>query len=116
MSRRDDIDLLVDIKGAIYRIDEYIAHLNYEKFQQDIKTQDAVIRNLEIIGEAAKNISSEVKKKFPQMPWKKLAGVRDRLIHHYFGINLDIVWNIIKEELPDLISELNNISKKRKLT
>jgi len=71
---------------------------------QDIKTQDAVVRNLEIIGEATKNVSQDLKKKYPQIPWKKLAGVRDRLIHHYFGVNYDIVWVIVKEELPEIIS------------
>jgi uncharacterized protein with HEPN domain len=77
----------------------------------DIKTQDAVVRNLEIIGEAIKNISKGLKKKYPQIPWKDLSGVRDKLIHHYFGVNLDIVWNIVKEELPEVISQIEEILK-----
>ena len=83
--------------------------MNYEDFLNDIKTQDAVVRNLEIIGEATKNISNDFKEKYPQIPWKKLAGVRDRLIHHYFGINYDIVWVIVKEELPEIISRIEEI-------
>lgn len=83
--------------------------MNYKDFLNDIKTQDAVVRNLEIIGEATKNISNDFKEKYPQIPWKKLAGVRDRLIHHYFGINYDIVWVIVKEELPEIISRIEEI-------
>jgi uncharacterized protein with HEPN domain len=78
---------------------------------EDKKTQDAVVRNLEIIGEAEKNISEELKGKFPQIRWKELAGVRDKLIHHYFGVNFDIVWNIIQDELPDVLSQLEEILK-----
>ncbi len=85
--------------------------MSYEEFLNDIKTQDAVVRNLEIIGEAIKNISKGLKKKYPQIPWKDLSGVRDKLIHHYFGVNLDIVWNIVKEELPEVISQIEEILK-----
>ncbi len=73
---------------------------------QDIKTQDAVVRNLEIIGEATKNIFSDFKEKYPKLPWKELAGMRDRLIHHYFGVNYDIVWVIVKEELPAVVIQV----------
>lgn len=76
---------------------------------QDIKTQDAVVRNLEIIGEAAKNISDDFRGKYPQIPWRELAGARDRLIHHYFGVNYDIVWVIAKKELPEIIIQLEQI-------
>ncbi len=85
--------------------------MSYEEFLNDIKTQDAVVRNLEIIGEAIKNISKGLKKKYPQIPWTDLSGVRDKLIHHYFGVNLDIVWNIVKKELPEIILQLEAILK-----
>ena len=78
---------------------------------KDIKTQDAVVRNLEITEEAIKNISEELKKKYPKIPWKDLAGIRDKLIHHHFGVNLDIVWNIVKEELPGIVLQLEEILK-----
>lgn len=106
MSKRGNIEFLSDIKEAVKRIELYIEKMNYEGFLKDIKTQDAVVRNLEIIGEATKNISNDFKEKNPQIPWKKLAGVRDRLIHHYFGINYDIVWVITKEELPEIIRQI----------
>ena len=75
----------------------------------DRKLNLSLVRLLEIIGEAAKNVSDELKDKFPQIPWKDLAGVRDKLIHHYFGVNFDIVWNIVKQELPDVLSQLEEI-------
>lgn len=75
-------------------------------FMRDIRTQDAVVRNLEIIGEATKNISNDFREEHQQIPWRKLAGVRDRLIHHYFGVNYDIVWVIAKEELPEIYRKL----------
>ena len=109
MSERADIEFLEDTKEAVLRINAYTENLSYEQFLEDKKTQDAVVRNLEIIGEAAKNISEELKKKFPQIRWKDLAGVRDKLIHHYFGVNFDIVWNIVKQELPELLSQLEEI-------
>lgn len=84
MSKRQDRELLSDVKEAIKRIGIYTQKIEYKEFLQDIKTQDAVVRNLEIIGEAVKNIPKELKKKFYEIPWKELAGVRDRLIHKYF--------------------------------
>lgn len=88
MSKRIDSEFLADIKEAVLRINAYTGNLSYEQFLQDKKTQDAVVRNLEIIGEAAKNISEELKDKLPRIPWKNLAGVKDKLIRHYFGVNL----------------------------
>ncbi len=111
MSERADVEFLADTKEAVLRINAYTQDLSYEQFLEDKKTQDAVVRNLEIIGEAAKNISEELKKKYPQIRWKELAGVRDKLIHHYFGVNFDIVWNIVKQELPDVLSQLEEILK-----
>ncbi len=112
MSERGNIELLSDIKEAIKRIALYIEKMDYERFLQDIKTQDAVVRNLEIIGEAAKNVSNGLRKEYPQIPWKELAGVRDRLIHHYFGVNYDIVWAIVREELPQQLVKIGEILSK----
>jgi len=109
MSKREDVEFLADAKEAVLRINAYTEDLSYEQFLEDKKTQDAVVRNLEIIGEAAKNVSDELKNKFPQIPWKDLAPVGDKLIHHYFGVNFDIVWNIVKQELPDVLSQLEEI-------
>jgi len=107
---RSDAEFLDDIKEAIRRIQTYIAGVNYNQFIDDTKIQDAVVRNLEIIGEAAKNISGKIKKQYPEISWKHMAALRDRLIHHYFGINYDIVWEIITVELPkeySLMAQIN---------
>lgn len=111
MSKRSDINFISDSKEAILRINAYVENLSYEEFLEDTKTQDAVVRNLEIIGEAAKSISEELKDKYHQILWKDLAGVRDKLIHHYFGVNLDIVWSIVKEELPEILLQLEEVLK-----
>jgi len=109
MSERADRDFLSDIPEAIRRMAAYTAGMTYEAFLADTKTQDAVIRNLEIIGEATKNLSEGLRARYPPIPWKNMAGVRDRLIHHYFGVNLDIVWQIAVAELPELASQLEKV-------
>jgi len=112
MSRRRDLDYLNDILEAIHRISTYTANLTYQQFMGDTKTQDAVIRNLEIIGEATKNLSGNLRKSHPKIPWKDLMGMRDKMIHHYFGTNYEIVWTIAKEELGALLAQIERILAK----
>ena len=109
MSERGDKDFLSDIREAVRRITAYTAGMTYEAFLAGTRTQDAVIRNLEVMGEAIKNLSAELRARYPEMPWKGMAGVRDRLIHHYFGVNLDIVWDIVTRELPDVASRIDEM-------
>ena len=106
MSERTDQEFLSDIHEAIQRISAYVAGLDYESFVKDTKTQDAVIRNLEILGEATKNLSEAFRVAHAGVPWKSMAGARDRLIHHYFGVNLDIVWQIVSTDLPQVTEHL----------
>ncbi len=106
MSERSDGDFLSDIQEAIRRIATYTAGMTYQAFVEDTKTQDAVIQHLEIIGEVTKNLPKELRDRYPDVPWKGMAGVRDRLIHHYFGVNLDIVWQIVMDELPGVALQL----------
>jgi uncharacterized protein with HEPN domain len=94
---------------AARRILLYTENINFEQFQEDFKTQDAVLRNLEVLGEAAKNIPDDFRDKHPDLPWTDMARTRDRLIHHYFGVNLDVVWGIAELELPDVIANLEAI-------
>ena len=96
---RDYQDSLCDIVEAIRDIEAFIKGMEYDQFFKDHKTLYAVIRALEIIGEAAKNISQEMRQKLPQIPWKEMAGLRDILIHHYFRIKAETVWETIKNEL-----------------
>jgi len=104
--KRRDEDYLGDIKEAVNNIALYVKGLTYKKFLVDRKTQDAVVRNFEIVGEAAKNISTDLRGKYPEIQWKKIAGLRDKLIHFYFGIDYKIVWNIARKELPALSKQL----------
>ena len=109
MSERGAKAFLQDMLEAARRIQAYTKELDFDTFRQDQKTQDAVLRNLEILGEAAKQIPEMIVAQFPGLPWKEMAGTRDRLIHHYFGVNLDIVWGIVELELPTVIAELEAI-------
>lgn len=109
MSKRRDEDLISDMQEAMQRIARYIEPLTYDTFLRDTKTQDAVLRNLEIIGEASKYVSANLRDCTPHLPWKSMAGMRDRLIHHYFGVNLDIVWQVITIELPTVATTLERI-------
>ncbi len=114
MSERTDGDYLQDIREAVHRIRTYTDSMTYKHFLADLKTQDAVIRNIEIIGEAAKSLSTKLRESYPDMPWKSMAGVRVRLIHHYFGVNLDIVWTIVTEELPALETQITALLQKER--
>ena len=107
MSKREDTAVIQDIKEAIDRITSYTSKMEYDDFLQNYKTQDAVVRNIEILGEAAKLLSDETKRNYPNIPWKDIAGTRDKLIHDYFGVNIDIVWDIVKNEIPFLSKQLN---------
>jgi len=112
MSSRTDIEFLRDIQQGVRRIRTYRqtpTAITYDQFRADIRTQDAILRNLEIIGEATKQLSPDLRDRYPDVPWKGMAGIRDRLIHHYFGVNLDIVWDIAAVELPMLESQINMI-------
>jgi len=110
MSKRKDADLLNDIVEAINRISTYTANISYDEFLLDFKSQDAVIRNLEILGEAVKLLSEDFKNNNPDLPWKEISGTRNKLIHDYFGVNIDIVWDIIKNELPSVLNKIRKIS------
>lgn len=109
MSKRGNREFISDIKEAIERIKKYTTDMSYEMFLHDTKTQDAVVRNIEIIGEAAKNLSSDFRKKYKHIDWKKIAGMRDKIIHFYFGVKWDIVWAVIKDKIPAFSEQINNI-------
>jgi len=100
-----------DILMAIDRIFEYTQNYDFIKFKRDYKTVDAVIRNFEIIGEAAKNISDEIKYKYSEVPWNEMYSLRNRISHAYFGIDYEIIWDIIVNYLPENKQQIQKISK-----
>ncbi len=99
---RDPLLYVEDIVGAIERIQRYTEGMSFEDFIEDQKTVDAVIRNLEIIGEATKHTPDEFKALHPDIPWREIAGMRNRLIHSYFGVDLSLIWHTIRSELGEL--------------
>lgn len=109
--KRDEKVYILHMLDAITRIEVYLENVKEDKFQDETLTQDAVIRQLEIIGEAAKQVSSEIRDKYDEIPWKDISGMRDKLIHDYFGVDIDEVWLTTKNDLPALKSGLESILK-----
>jgi uncharacterized protein with HEPN domain len=109
---RDYRDYLEDIRDAIAETDEFTSGMSFEAFAQDRKTINAVVRSLEVLGEAAKRIPDNLRAQNPDVPWKRMAGMRDKLIHEYFGVDLSTVWAVIKDELPPLRPAIERLLKK----
>jgi uncharacterized protein with HEPN domain len=102
MKSREFIDYLRDIIDAVEKIEKFTEGMDSERFYADDKTAYAVIRALEIIGEATKKVPQNIKESYPQVPWREMAGIRDKLIHDYFGVNLEVIWKTVQEDLPTL--------------
>ncbi len=99
---------------SIEKIESYAKNLTKEKLIKDTKIQDAIIRRIEVIGEAAKNLSFSFKKGHPEVEWSEIIRTRDKITHHYFGVDLNIVWDIIKKDLPDLKKKIKTILEEPK--
>ena len=95
-------DYLNDIRESIDDIAEFVAGMNFEEFANDKKTVKAVIRSLEVIGEAVNKLPQDIRGRYSESPWEEMVGMRNRLIHEYFGVDLHIVWQTIEEDLPSL--------------
>jgi len=100
--KREILDYIEDIISAMDKAVDFVKNMSYEEFTRDDKTVYAVVRAIEIIGEAVKNIPGNVRKNYPEIPWKDMAGMRNKVIHEYFGVKLNIVWRTVKEEIPPL--------------
>lgn len=109
MKERIYDDYVQDILDSIEEIAIFTSGYNFETFSNDKKTINAVIRSIEVIGEASKKIPSQIRNRYATIPWKKMAGMRDKLIHEYFGIDLEILWKVAKDELPLLKQNFEQI-------
>ncbi len=106
---RDYRVYLEDVLESIGRIQHYVGGFSFDSFQDDRRTVDAVVRNLEIIGEAVKQLPEGIRTKHPDVDWKKIAGLRDILIHNYFGIDLELIWDILENKLTPLQKAITRI-------
>lgn len=108
---KDDLIFIEHLLDSINKIEKYVQDLSVHEFVDNELIQDAVIRNFEIIGEATKHMSESFRGKYTEVPWKKIAGMRDILIHDYLGIDIYSVWKTIEKDLPELKKQLNSIIK-----
>ena len=114
MSDRKTILYLTDILEAIRKIETFVVGVTFEAFSQDAKTIDAVVHNIEVIGEAARHIPEQLRLAYPAVPWKQVVGSRDKMIHEYFGIDLEVIWQTINDDLPVLKQEVKAIISKQR--
>ena len=106
-----DIGYFSDILDSTKLAVEYLDKISYNEFKQNTAIQDAVIRRIEIIGEAVKNLSNEIKNKYPEIPWRKITGMKDILIHKYFGIDLELTWEVVIRDLDELKNNIIRIKE-----
>jgi len=111
MKNKEDIIFIKHILDSIDAIEEFSREMDKKELSSNRMKQSAIVREIEVIGEAVKNISKRLKDEYPSVPWKEIVGTRDKMIHHYFGVDLNIIWNIIKKDLLDLKISIERIEK-----
>lgn len=106
---RRDFNYLTDIEEAIQRILVYTKNMDVEEFLANSLVQDAVLRNFQVLGEATKNLSEELRTHHAELPWREMAGMRDKIVHDYIGVNYRTIWNTIQQDLPPLLSRITSL-------
>jgi len=114
LKNRIYLDYVEDIIDSIRDIESFIKGMTLEEFKADRKTINAVVRSIEVIGEASKKIPASVTARYPGVPWKKMAGMRDKLIHEYFGIDLEILWKVAKEDIRSIRPAMRRVLRETK--
>ena len=110
MSKRDPLILVEDVRASITKIERYVAGLSHDQFITDDLRKDAVARNLEIIGEAVRQMPDDFKQAHANVPWPQIAGLRNRIVHDYFGLDWEIIWHVLQNELSELKTRLPTAS------
>ena len=108
---KDDLIFIEHILESITAIENFSKGLKKEDLHSNRLKKSALVREIEIIGEASKNVSENIKKKYNKIPWREISGTRDKMIHHYFGVDLNIVWDIIKVNIPELKKQIQKIKE-----
>jgi len=110
MPKRDPDLLIEDMLASIRKIERYTSGMDQELFQQDEKTVDAVVRNLEILGEATRQLPDDFTARHEDVPWRQIAGLRNRIVHDYFGLDLELIWEVIRRDLPQFQARLEKLA------